>query len=592
MSGPVSPVDDTRPTRHRSAGWRSVRVAGTVVGASRHPVAAPGPTADGRGLVLRRPLRGPPTPPLRRWVGVDAGRAPIPTSASTRHLGLEGEVVHHDSLGHDSSSSRPAQSHDRRPRRGPRRGDPTRRHRQPPRPPVVGGAARRHPPRPAAFEHHEYAASGRGRVVVATVLVGPWPASTPAVRHPAPRPDLVMRGPPPCPSTPSSSTASRRRRTPGLVWTLVSPALRLPRPRRAELASNPVGADGQCSSGRAFAEDVSCGGTSSPAPGGDGEARQAWEGESDRFGPGSPARTHPGPAPLWDRPECNPSGSSCTNNNSDRIQGGRGMTTTCSPRSTSAGPTTVQDQHRLARLEALVQLQRHWDPDNTHHGLLLVTTTTSCWRPGVRDAPPRDMEIGPGCLQGSLCPPGLHRHRRRHLPRPGPRMSAGTGTSTRRRTTPLDTRGLPPASRKRKRATTSPSTSPRCGSCPTRTASPPASSSWRSRTSCSGAGSCRWRRDGPPRRASAIPHPQPLRRPPRRPPRHRPERRAPRGPLLHLFVPGARSTSQCRHPGGRRRRSASPHRRQRVTALEPSRILVWRCTPPSPPPDRPPRPGG
>ena len=71
---------------------------------------------------------------------------------------------------------------------------------------------------------------------------------------------------------------------------------------------------------------------------------------------------------------------------------------------------------------------RHYDPPNTHHGLLLVNNDDIvAARHRVRDPPaPRhgDRHLGAAGLAG---PPGLHRAQRRHLPGLAQRMSAGTG---------------------------------------------------------------------------------------------------------------------------------------------------------------------
>ena len=63
----------------------------------------------------------------------------------------------------------------------------------------------------------------------------------------------------------------------------------------------------------------------------------------------------------------------------------------------------------------------HYDPANTHHGLLLVNNDDIVdARHRLRDPPaPRhgDRHLGAAGLAGA---PGLHRPQRRHLPRPGP----------------------------------------------------------------------------------------------------------------------------------------------------------------------------
>ena len=63
---------------------------------------------------------------------------------------------------------------------------------------------------------------------------------------------------------------------------------------------------------------------------------------------------------------------------------------------------------------------RHYDPLNTHHGLLLVNNDDVV-RPGTgfETHPHQDMEIVTWVLQGLAGAPGLNRARRHHLPGPG-----------------------------------------------------------------------------------------------------------------------------------------------------------------------------
>ncbi len=73
-------------------------------------------------------------------------------------------------------------------------------------------------------------------------------------------------------------------------------------------------------------------------------------------------------------------------------------------------------------------LGRHWDPDNTHHGLLLVNNDDIV-APGMgfETHPHRDMEIVTWVLQGSLVHQDSTGHAGVFYPGLAQRMSAGTG---------------------------------------------------------------------------------------------------------------------------------------------------------------------
>jgi redox-sensitive bicupin YhaK (pirin superfamily) len=71
---------------------------------------------------------------------------------------------------------------------------------------------------------------------------------------------------------------------------------------------------------------------------------------------------------------------------------------------------------------------RHWDPDNTHHGLLLVNNDDIVLAgQGFETHPHRDMEIVTWVLQGSLVHQDSTGHSGVIYPGLAQRMSAGTG---------------------------------------------------------------------------------------------------------------------------------------------------------------------
>src|ERR1700741_4797280 len=71
---------------------------------------------------------------------------------------------------------------------------------------------------------------------------------------------------------------------------------------------------------------------------------------------------------------------------------------------------------------------RHWDPDNTHHGLLLVNNDdTVAPGTGFDTHPHQDMEIVTWVLQGSLVHQDSEGNKGVIYPGLAQRMSAGTG---------------------------------------------------------------------------------------------------------------------------------------------------------------------
>ena len=117
----------------------------------------------------------------------------------------------------------------------------------------------------------------------------------------------------------------------------------------------------------------------------------------------------------------------------------------------------------------------HYDPANTHHGLLLVNNDDIV-DPGTgfETHPHRDMEIVTWVLQGSLVHQDSTGHNGVIYPGLAQRMSAGTGI--------LHSEKNDSWRLGRRRRTATRCTSCRCGWCPTRAASRPATSSSRSTT--------------------------------------------------------------------------------------------------------------
>ena len=211
----------------------------------------------------------------------------------------------------------------------------------------------------------------------------------------------------------------------------------------------------------------------------------------------------------------------------------------------------------------------HYDPANTHHGLLLVNNDDVV-DPGTgfETHPHRDMEIVTWVLaapSSTRTPPATTGH----LPGPG-------AADERRHRDPAlgEERLLAPD---RRHATATRCTSCRCGSCPTRPASRPATSSWRSTTSCCAAGSSRSppgmdKHDG--ESAIRIKNKYAALYAARLQPGQ--SRAAARG-----AVPAPVRPPRRRHPRGRRPAGHGDAVRftatggQRVTATEPAEILVW-----------------
>ena len=125
---------------------------------------------------------------------------------------------------------------------------------------------------------------------------------------------------------------------------------------------------------------------------------------------------------------------------------------------------------------------RHYDPANTHHGLLLVNNDDIV-KPGTgfETHPHQDMEIVTWVLQGSLVHQDSEGHTGVIYPGLAQRMSAGTGILHSEKN---DSWRLAGPGRTTTRIATR-CTSCRCGSCRTSAASLPVMSSWRSTTSCS-----------------------------------------------------------------------------------------------------------
>ena len=126
----------------------------------------------------------------------------------------------------------------------------------------------------------------------------------------------------------------------------------------------------------------------------------------------------------------------------------------------------------------------HYDPDNTHHGLLLVNNDdVVAPGTGFETHPHRDMEIVTWVLRGSLVHQDSTGHTGVIYPGLAQRMSAGTGILHSEKNDSWRLQGGDGR-------TPTPCTSCRCGWCPTKTGSSPATSSARSTPTCCPAGSC------------------------------------------------------------------------------------------------------
>ena len=215
---------------------------------------------------------------------------------------------------------------------------------------------------------------------------------------------------------------------------------------------------------------------------------------------------------------------------------------------------------------------RHYDPANTHHGLLLVNNDDIV-RPGTgfETHPHRDMEIVTWVLRGSLVHQDSTGHSGVIYPGLAQRMSAGTGILHSEKNDSWRLARRPARRAGALRADV--------GACPTRAASTPGYEQLeiddellRGGLVPVASGMDR------ARRRVRDPDPQPVRRPARRPAAARPERRAARrrrtctcscarGDGRRWRAPGALA------PGDAVRFTATGG--QRVTATEPAEILVW-----------------
>lgn len=123
----------------------------------------------------------------------------------------------------------------------------------------------------------------------------------------------------------------------------------------------------------------------------------------------------------------------------------------------------------------------HYDPDNTHHGLLLVSNDdTVLPGQGFDTHPHRDMEIVTWVLRGSLVHQDSIGHSGVIYPGLAQRMSAGTGILHSEKN---DSWRLPGVTGCTPGSTPNRCASSRCGWSRTSRASPPATNSSRSTTS-------------------------------------------------------------------------------------------------------------
>ena len=212
---------------------------------------------------------------------------------------------------------------------------------------------------------------------------------------------------------------------------------------------------------------------------------------------------------------------------------------------------------------------RHYDPANTHHGLLLVNNDDIV-KPGTgfETHPHQDMEIVTWVLQGSLVHQDSEGHTGVIYPGLAQRMSAGTGILHSEKNDSWRLSGERTPTR---------CTSCRCGSCPTRAGSPPATSSWRSTMSCSPAA---WCPSPPACPGTKAPRPSGSRTatPPCTPPGCSPARASsyPKRPSCTFSSPRGSVTLEGAGQlaaGDAVRFTATGG--QQVTAVEPAEILVW-----------------
>ena len=204
----------------------------------------------------------------------------------------------------------------------------------------------------------------------------------------------------------------------------------------------------------------------------------------------------------------------------------------------------------------------HYDPANTHHGLLLVSNDDIVRAgTGFRTHPHQDMEIVTWVLAGELEHKDSEGNTGIIYPGLAQRMSAGTGI-WHSEMNPRHDRTC---------------TSSRCGCCPTPSGSGPATSSSTSTPSSTAAGSCRSRRAGATTPPSRIR--QQRRRALGRPAQARRDgpgaRRAVRARLRR---PGRRDAGGRGVAGDGRRGAA--HRRRRAERSRPNptagaEVLIW-----------------
>ena len=247
---------------------------------------------------------------------------------------------------------------------------------------------------------------------------------------------------------------------------------------------------------------------------------------------------------------------------------------TTSGRAADRSPPTSAGWTRSTRSRSATTTTR----DNTHFGLLLVNNDDVV-APGqrLRDPPaPGHGDRHLGAARRSWCTRTRRATTALIYPGLAQRMSAGTGILHSREERQL-------AADRRRRAHGPGATSCRCGCCPTRAASSPATSSWTSTTSCSAAAWCRSRvGHGRARGRRRDPDRPARRRAARRAARRRRDRDAPgravRAPLrrrgaVELEGAGPLGTGDAvRH---HRRRRPAGHRRP-----EPApRSWSGRCTP-------------
>ena len=585
MSGPVSPVDVTAPREVAGP-------AGTEITEGRRTVVG--------GIPVTRSLPRARRRTVGAWCFVDHfGPAAVDreggTEASMRvgphpHIGLhtvtwvlDGEVLHRDSLGteqlikpgqlnlmtagrgvaHAEESGAPAPGRTPGPLHGLQLW-------------VAQPEATRHGP--PAFEHHPSLpeAGGRARWRPPSSS-GNWPASAPP---PGPTrrwwaPTWSHRGPATLPLDPAFEHALLALDGPFAVDGATGRPGRLRstcrRAGESALAPGP-GAHGAARAlllgGVPFAEPVLMWWNFVART--EEEMVEARSGLGGGRRPVRPGRDAPGPHPR----SAAPVGSARNAAGAEVVE--RSMTTTALQPNVDIRRADDRFKTSIGWLDSKhsFSFSRHWDPDNTHHGLLLVNNDDIVLPgTGFETHPHRDMEIVTWVLQGSLVHQDSTGTAGVIYPGLAQRMSAGTGILHSEKNDSWTLAGGPHHDE--------PVHFVQMWVVPDEGGITPGYEQLEIDDELLRGGlvtvaSGMDRHDG----ALGHPHPQPLRRPPRRPARRRPDASScPRRPTCTCSCPGGRSTSKAPASSARATPSASPPpaaRRWRPSSRP--RSSCGRCT--------------